>query len=469
MLPTPRISSAGGTTRVVLDLPEDARYSLTPTFGGLRIDFANVSARAQGTTNISGEVSSWQYTATASGAIATIFTHYPLGLSGGWRSFELPADGVTARRLVIDFAATLQGGAQDAPEGTVRTVPPSSASQVATTSVPTLPLPETTAPVGGLIPLAAPRIGKSPGSTRVVLELPASSRYSITTGPLGLRVELTGVTAAAQAAQQVSPELAEWRFEPTASGIGVVLRTTFTMNGRGGFKTLLLPPVEGGTLNRLAIDIAPAIADTSPLPLTEAALPRFTLPVRIVLDPGHGGTDPGAIGTVIEKQVALDVALRVRALLQAAGAQVTMTRDRDSQLSSNKSSDLAMRGGMGQAPNNVLVSIHVNAMDKNAVMRGYGVETWWYPNAAGSGGLAASLQAQVIRFSGAYSQGLKSTSLAVLRNSKIPSALVEIGYTSHPVDGQNLLSSNYLDRVAAGIAWGIRDYLMPGNASLPDN
>lgn len=469
VLNPPRLHSANGTTRVVLDLPEEARYTLTPTFGGMRIDFTNVAARALSGDHPSVELSSWQITPSASGAVVLLVTPYPLGGDGGWRSFELKADGALPRRLVIDLAPTLIGGAVGAPEGTVLTVAPVTPAPgaPAPAAVPTLPPPRTAPPVGGVTPLAPPRIGKSPASTRVVLELPPGARYTVTPGPLGLRVDLTGVTASAQAAQQVSPELAEWRFEPTASGVSVVLRPTFALGARSGWKSLLLGPGEGSALNRLVLDVAPAIADTSPLREGEAILPRFPLPVRIVLDAGHGGDDPGAVGSVIEKNVTLDVALRVRALLQAAGAQVILTRDRDMHLSPDKSTDLSMRGAFGNPPNNVLVSIHVNAMDPRAILRGYGVETWWYPNSPGSSTLAGSLQAQMTRVSGAYSQGLKSTSLAVLRKSKIPAALVEIGYTSHPVDGQNLLSSNYLDRISLGIAWGIREYLVPSDGKAP--
>ena len=67
------------------------------------------------------------------------------------------------------------------------------------------------------------------------------------------------------------------------------------------------------------------------------------------------------------------------------------------------------------------------------------------------------------RYNGWISQGLKNQqSLAVLRNSKSPAALVEIGFASHPVDGLNLKDNTYLDRVALGIARGIREALVSG-------
>lgn len=182
-----------------------------------------------------------------------------------------------------------------------------------------------------------------------------------------------------------------------------------------------------------------------------------------MIDPGHGGHDPGAVGAVVEKEVTLDVALRVRDLLRPAGVDVVLTRDSDRELSPVKATDLNMRAAMGTPGTQLFVSIHVNAMPPQNALRGYGVETWWNPNHPLSSTLAALIQKNVVAITGAFSQGLHNTrSLAVLRGSRIPAALVEIGYTSHPVDGLNLKDNNYLDRVALGIAQGIREALVTG-------
>lgn len=455
-LGAPRVNSANGTTRVVFDLPPGAGYILTPSFGGLRVDFTGVTLDALGSV-ATPELSGLQPQGSG-GAVVTLLTPFPLGLTDGWQSLDLvPQDGLP-RRLVVDLGATLRGGAQQPAgpmgNGPVVSAPPAPAPS---TALPVLPLP--TAPTGGLARLGAPRVGKSPGSTRVVLEIPHGTPYVLTSGAQGLRIDLSGVTADPQAEQRLSPELAEWREQPTVDGVGVTLRTPFALGSNSGWKSLLLPPAEGSALDRLVIDLSPAYADTTPLGPAGAVLPRFPLPVRVVLDPGHGGTDPGTIGSVVEKQVTLGVGLRVRAILQAAGAQVSMTRDRDSQLSLDKASDLSQRAALG-ALGDVYVSIHVNAMEQNAVLRGYGVETWWYPNNAGSPALAAALQGEVTGLTGNFSQGVKRGSLAVLRRNSVPAALIEIGYATHPVDGQNLLAGGYLDRVAMGIARGIQDFLV---------
>ena len=327
--------------------------------------------------------------------------------------------------------------------------------------------------------LTPPRIGKNPGQTRVVLDLPPGTAYRLVPGGIGLRVELTGVSVTPQVVQNISPELRSWRAEVSRDGATFTLLTAAPTTPRSGWRAQLLPPASG-ELSRLAIDLSPALADLTPLAPQEkllAAVPgipaargtailalsaSYVRP-RVVIDPGHGGRDPGAVGSVIEKEVVLDVALRAAALLRAAGVDVVLTRDRDGQLNADKNTDLTMRAGLGTPGTQLFVSIHANAMDARNALRGYGIETWWNPNHPLSGTLAALLQRNIIGVTGAHSQGLKnSQSLAVLRNSRIPAALIEIGYTSHPVDGLNLQDTNYRDRVALGIAQGIREALVTG-------
>ncbi|THF70108.1 N-acetylmuramoyl-L-alanine amidase [Deinococcus sp. Arct2-2] len=328
--------------------------------------------------------------------------------------------------------------------------------------------------------LTTPRIGKNPGLTRIVLDLPPGSTYLIQPTALGLRIALTGLSVMPQNAQNVSPEVRTWRFEPTDAGVEITLVTATPTTARSGWRAQLLAPTPGSDRARLAIDLSPALANLTPLAPNErliATVPpvpatrgtamlalsaNFVQP-RVVLDPGHGGRDPGAVGSVTEKEVTLDVALRVRDLLRAAGVDVVLTRDRDRELNSVKNVDLQMRAQMGTPGTQLFVSIHVNAMEAPVALRGYGVETWWNPNHPMSSSLATILQEQIVETTGAFSRGLKSNqSLSVLRNSRIPAALVEIGYASHPVDGLNLQDANYLDRVAVGIAQGIREALTSG-------
>ncbi|MFC6592622.1 N-acetylmuramoyl-L-alanine amidase [Deinococcus lacus] len=236
-----------------------------------------------------------------------------------------------------------------------------------------------------------------------------------------------------------------------------------------------MPSAGGGA--RLAVDLSPAFADVTPLTPAQMALaPVPRIPAaqggmqafsgqmvrpRVVLDPGHGGVDPGAVGAVVEAEVVLEVAQRVRRLLEDAGVEVVMTRTTNRELNRDKATDLSLRAQMAQAPAQLFVSIHANATQPGRAVYGYGIETWWNPNHPLSPRLARTLQDNMIQLTSATSRGLKSgRSLAVLRQARTPAALVEIGFTSHPVDGLNLRSSGYLDRVSLGIARGIREMLV---------
>ncbi|GGR99447.1 N-acetylmuramoyl-L-alanine amidase [Deinococcus sedimenti] len=500
---SPRVSSQGSVTRVVFDLPAGVTYSLTPTFAGLRLDIQGARVQPAVTAKLGASVSEYR----AGAGQATLITPYPLAPSDGWRASE--ASLATGKRvLILELGPGVSGGAGSSVRGQVLATAPTSPAAQSVLNAPlpgnlppgdqvssSVPLPAPSLPdanpaqpsaLQGSVPgparvalLNEPRLGRSPGQTRVVLDLPPGSSYRIAPGAGGLSITLTGVTMAAQQASSVSPELRGWTYAPSAAGGTVILSTTGRTTARSGWRAQLLPPA-GGDLARLAIDLSPALADRTPLSSTErqvqAVAPQFAarptallalstslVKPRVVLDPGHGGKDPGAVGAVVEKQVTLAVALRVRDLLSAAGVDVVLTRDSDRELHPVKNTDLQLRAAMGTPGTALFVSIHVNALDASAALRGYGIETWWNPNHARSSALAALLQNQMVQQTGAFDKGLKNTqSLSVLRNSRVPAALVEIGFASHPVDGQNLQDSNYLDRVALGIAQGIREALVSG-------
>ncbi|ULH15234.1 N-acetylmuramoyl-L-alanine amidase [Deinococcus sp. KNUC1210] len=520
---TPRFSSTGSSTRVVFDLPPGVSYTITPTFTGLRLDARGVTVRPLHLTRPGASVADYTLTPVPGGAQAILVTPFPLGTTDGWTAHETNIS-TGGQVLILTFGSTLTGGADATVSGSVQTVAAPSAAPVPAASInpqpgnPQLGTPPTAVPSSdlppgdtstpltpatlpattpalagstdvsrltlGVIPgttlagvdgpvVGPPRVGKNPGLTRVVLDLPPGTGFRLTPLPLGLRVDLTGVSAPSSVLQSspLSPELQGWSVSPTLTGISYTFVTGSAITLRSGWRDVLLPPAPGSTLSRLAIDLAPALADTSPLgrlalaPLVSQrrsvlAFSGDPARPRVVLDPGHGGIDPGAVGIVTEKVITLDVARRVRSDLSAAGIDVLMTRDGDTQLSRDKATDLSMRAAMGTNVAQLYVSIHVNSTEGASLLRGYGIETWWNRNNPNSQALAQVLQRDVVASTAAYSRGLQSgRSLAVLRENKLPAALVEVGFTSHPVDGQNLLDSNYLDRVAFGIASGIRDAL----------
>lgn len=198
----------------------------------------------------------------------------------------------------------------------------------------------------------------------------------------------------------------------------------------------------------------------------------------IVVDPGHGGTDPGTIGynngnTYYEKDIVLDIANRVTEYVsQDSRFKVYMTRTDDifiplydrPAFSTNLEADL-------------FVSIHVNSSTSPTPN---GIDTFYfdvdredesYLNDKGiyvtdfrrqitaeSKDFAEYVQGNLIDATGATNRGFKHDNLAVLRSNDIPAVLIEVGFASNPTDLGNLLTSSYRDLLAKTIADSITGY-----------
>lgn len=181
----------------------------------------------------------------------------------------------------------------------------------------------------------------------------------------------------------------------------------------------------------------------------------------IVIDAGHGGHDPGAVGNNLqEKTVNLDTALRLEKKLKAKGAKVVMTRKSDTYLSLSERVAVA-----NKANGDAFVSIHANAAGKDA----HGTETYYYSASvniqsvdqirAESQRLANAIQKRLIEQLGMHNRGTKHGNFHVLReNKQMPSALVELGFITNKSDAEKLGSASWRDRAAEAIALGIEDF-----------
>lgn len=176
----------------------------------------------------------------------------------------------------------------------------------------------------------------------------------------------------------------------------------------------------------------------------------------IVIDAGHGGNDTGAVGNGLrEKDITLDIALRVKQLLEEKGFAVIMTRDSDVYPSLKERTDLA-----NNANADIFVSIHVNAGG------GTGIETWWHdkaPEPQKRQLLATYIQNELIAATGAKNRGVKSPTgkignFHVTRETKMPSVLVEVGFIDNASDAAKLAQSSYRQQIAKGIVEGIIKY-----------
>jgi N-acetylmuramoyl-L-alanine amidase len=170
----------------------------------------------------------------------------------------------------------------------------------------------------------------------------------------------------------------------------------------------------------------------------------------VVLDPGHGDTDPGAmVGETMEKDINLAVALLVRDQLeQQPGITVRMTRQDDTFLSLSERAQLANQSGA-----DLFVSIHANALEDNDSYSG--IFTFYHPDKSKDRAQAAKLQKAVTAACGGVDRGVRSADYAVLRETEMAAVLIETGFLTCPEELANLVDPDYQVLLAQGIAEGI--------------
>ena len=201
-----------------------------------------------------------------------------------------------------------------------------------------------------------------------------------------------------------------------------------------------------------------AIFPTAATPLSADGLPvvprgRF----KVVIDPGHGGPDPGAVGIggLRETDVVLDVCLQIARLLQARGVQVLMTR------TSEVDVDLPPRVALANSSGaDLFVSVHANALSM-ARPDVNGIETFFFEGAGPpSRRLAMALQEQMVAISpGTPDRGVRTGRYFVIRRTVMPSALVEMGFLTGEIDSRRLSDANFRRRMALALSAGILNAL----------
>lgn len=170
----------------------------------------------------------------------------------------------------------------------------------------------------------------------------------------------------------------------------------------------------------------------------------------VVIDPGHGGRDNGAVwGGVKEKDLNLDVAKRVEAILKKQGVEVRMTRRSDTYVSLDSRAAIANR-----YRDSVFVSIHFNASLNRSIK---GIETF-YMSSRGSV-LASRIQRRLAQRIRTNNRGIKRHHYAVLTKTKGVAVLVECGFISNSWERNRCAQSWFKEILAQEIASGIRSYL----------
>ncbi|CEJ42128.1 Cell wall hydrolase/autolysin [Umezakia ovalisporum] len=208
-----------------------------------------------------------------------------------------------------------------------------------------------------------------------------------------------------------------------------------------------LPPLPPPTQGQLPSPTAP------PQPRPQSApLPIPATRAVVMIDPGHGGQDPGAIGIggIREKDVILPISKRIAEILQQNGVQALLTRDSDYFVSLPGRVSLAQR-----ARADLFVSIHANAISLSRPDVN-GLETYYYDSGQS---LARSIHSSVLQNINVRDRNVRRARFYVLRKSAIPSVLVEVGFVTGREDAAKLRTTAYQNQMADAIARGILQYL----------
>ncbi len=172
----------------------------------------------------------------------------------------------------------------------------------------------------------------------------------------------------------------------------------------------------------------------------------------IVVDPGHGGIDAGACGRqgTREKDVNLEVAMKLKELLEEYGAYVVLTREDDHFISLYERSYQA-----NYLAADLFISLHTNSHPNLNVK---GIELYYYAERTAAKRLAQSVIESMVEYTGLNNLGARKANFVVIRESQMPSILIELGYLSNYQEEQIIRSSDYRDKAARGIMQGIVKY-----------
>jgi len=191
----------------------------------------------------------------------------------------------------------------------------------------------------------------------------------------------------------------------------------------------------------------------------------------VLLDPGHGGEDPGAVSDISgikEKDISLKIALYLREILKKEDIEVLMTREEDrleykpgtTNIIQKRKQDLQRRKKMmDEAGADIVVSIHLNKFPQTKY---YGAQTFYPPESPESQKLAGTIQKalrDIVDPSNKRQPLLKKEAIIILKNLKTTTTIVECGFLSHKEEEARLATEEYQKKIAEAIKTGILEYL----------
>lgn len=279
-------------------------------------------------------------------------------------------------------------------------------------------------------------INDSELKTDLVLNFTGEVDYEIKENPGKLVLEVSGVKAVAD--YKVPAPLGaitDIKVKPGEGGEGI--RFEFATAEYDSYKVFSSKPATSITLS-----------------LMKEKLKDSKISNLIILDPGHGGFDPGAIGPsgLEEKDVNLAITLLAAEILQREGYNVMLTRKDDRFISLKERVEMANR-----MEALLFVSIHANSANTTY---SEGIETFIAPNKVASSQLLANaLQRNLLKELKRNDRGIKQEDFYVIKYTDMPAALVEVAFISNPHE-ESLLSSNlFREKAARAIAQGIIEYM----------
>ncbi len=214
----------------------------------------------------------------------------------------------------------------------------------------------------------------------------------------------------------------------------------------------------GSALSLIWLDRQAASVPNPMVPRWDEAAPL------VIVDAGHGGHDGGAVANdIVEKDLALNLARRLKRELEATGLRVRMTRDSDVFLPLDERAALTARLNAA-----AFVSVHLNTDGDGSAAEG--IETYFAdtkplsarqrPVVSRTGeDLAAEVQRMVCASTKAQNRGTKARSYAVVSQAECPAVLVECGFITNAEEAARLKRGDYGDKVASGIAQGVALFL----------
>ena len=186
----------------------------------------------------------------------------------------------------------------------------------------------------------------------------------------------------------------------------------------------------------------------------------------VVVDAGHGGRDPGKVGVdgCLEKDLNLEIAKKVQAILEQQDIKVIMIRDTDKglyeeQTSNKKVQDMKNRCALiNETEPDCVVSIHQNSYHEEYVS---GAQVFYYSSSAEGKALAETLQSELVSYADPenHRQAKANDSYYLLKKTEAPIAIVECGFLSNWEEAAKLQDDGYQSRIAWAVSMGILTYL----------